>query len=170
MSAQYSAELKKTVMQRLETGESIKKLSEELHISKSTLYRWRKIYSPAKVKQYSYTPKEFDALSRRLLKLEHKMEIIHLSGYLAAVPLQKKLDTLEHIYQQNQQYSVHELCEALDVARGTFYNHIFRRADRSAYEAEQAQLMLRVQQIFDDNAQRYGAEKSGSFLLIAASA
>ena len=33
-------------------------------------------------------------------------------------------------------YSVHELCEALDVSRGTFYNHIFRRVDRSKYEEE----------------------------------
>ena len=30
-------------------------------------------------------------------------------------------------------YSVHELCDALGVARGTFYNHIFYRADRSKY-------------------------------------
>jgi transposase InsO family protein len=51
------------------------------------------------------------------------------------------------------------LCEALGVARGTFYNHISRRADSSARDAEQAQLMLKVQQIFDDSKQRYGAEK-----------
>ena len=52
-----------------------------------------------------------------------------------------------------------ELCEALDVSRGTFYNHIFRRADRSKYESEKAQLMLKVKQIFDDSEQRYGADK-----------
>lgn len=56
-------------------------------------------------------------------------------------------------------YSVHELCEALDVSRGTFYNHIFRRADRSKYESEKAQLILKVKQIFDDSEQRYGADK-----------
>ena len=56
-------------------------------------------------------------------------------------------------------YSVHELCEALDVSRGTFYNHIFRRVDRSKYEEEKTQLMLKVKQIFDDSEQRYGADK-----------
>lgn len=45
------------------------------------------------------------------------------------------------------------------MARGTFYNHIFRRADRRGREKEQAELMLKVQQIFDDSSQRYGAEK-----------
>lgn len=53
----------------------------------------------------------------------------------------------------------YELCEALNVARGTFYNHIFRRADRSKYQEKQQALMLRVQQIFDDSSQRFGAEK-----------
>ena len=88
------------------------------------------------------------------------MEIIQLSGYLKEVPLQKKLAMLESIYKaESTHYSVHELCEALDVARGTFYNHIFRRADRTHRDEEQAQLMLKVQQIFDDNQQRFGAEK-----------
>ena len=83
------------------------------------------------------------------------MEIIRLSGFLAKVPLRMKLEVLEKIYHENQQFSVRELCEAQGVARGTFYNHIFRRADRSKREEEQAELMLRVQQIFDDSQQRF---------------
>ena len=55
------------------------------------------------------------------------MEIIRQTGYLSSVPLQKKLATLEELYNQpGNPFSVHELCDALDVARGTFYNHIFR--------------------------------------------
>ena len=67
---------------------------------------------------------------------------------------------LEQMYRTDESpYSVHELCEALGVARGTFYNHIFRRADRSEREKEQEELMIKVQQIFDDSQQRFGAEK-----------
>ena len=73
---------------------------------------------------------------------------------------------MEHLHTEfTKVYSVHELCEALDVARGTFYNHIFRRADRSKYESEQAQLALKVKQIFDDSEQRYGAEKIRTILI-----
>lgn len=92
------------------------------------------------------------------------MEIIRLTGYLDEVPLRRKLDVLETIYHENQQFSVHELCEALGIARGTFYNHIFRRADWSRQEEEQAELMLKVQQIFDDSQQRFGAEKTRTVL------
>lgn len=88
------------------------------------------------------------------------MEIIHRSGFLSNVPLQKKLTALEDIYSQpDNPYSVHELCDALGVARGTFYNHIFRGADRSKYQEEQTQLMLKIKQIFDDSEQRFGAGK-----------
>ena len=85
------------------------------------------------------------------------MEIIQATGYLEEVPLQRKLKMLEQMYRtEDSSYSVHELCEALGVARSTFYNHIFRRSDRSNREEE---LMVKVQQVFDDNQQRFGAEK-----------
>lgn len=74
--------------------------------------------------------------------------------------MQKKLATLEELFNRpDNPYSVHELCEALGVPRGTFYNHIFRRANKSYYETEYAQLALKVKQVFDDSEQRYGAEK-----------
>lgn len=156
----YSTELKIKTIYRYEKGESIKALSQELHISQSTLYQWRKKYCSVKTPNRTYTPAEFDAISRRLQKLEHHMEIIRQAGYLSNLLLQKKLATLKELYNQaGNPFSVYELCDALDVARGTFYSHIFGRADRSKYQEEQAQLMLKVKQIFDDSEQRFGAEK-----------
>ncbi len=160
MPTTYPTEFKIETIRRYKKGESIQALSEELRIAQSTLYKWRKEYCTIETPHRAYTPKEFDAVCRQLQKLEHEMAVIRLSGYLANIPLQKKLATLEEIYNQpDNLYSVHELCDALGVARGTFYNHIFRRADRSKREKEQAQLTLIVKQIFDDSEQRYGAEK-----------
>ena len=160
MPKEYSTKFKTEVIKRYQNGESILALSQELRIAQSTIYHWRKEFCSIKAANRIYTPKEFDALSRRLEKLEHEMEIIKRSGYIADVPLQKKLSVLENIYRQaDNTYSVHELCEALDVARGTFYNYIFRRADHSKREEAQIELMRLVQQVFDDNSQRFGAEK-----------
>lgn len=160
MPTQYPDTFKKDIVHRYETGESIKDLSLESHISQSTIYRWRKEYRTIQAPSRSYTPVEFDALSRRLQKAEHELEVIRLSNYIAEIPLQRKLSTLVELYQNpNNPYSVHELCDALGVARGTFYNHIFRRTDSEKYEREQLDLMLKVQKIFDDSGQRFGAEK-----------
>lgn len=166
MPVEYPAEFKRKVIRRYEKGESIKNLSQELNIAQSTIYQWRKLYCSIQTPQRTYTPKEFDVISRRLEKLEREMEIIRATGYLEEVPLQQKLKTLEQIYRTEESpYSVHELCEALGVARGTFYNYIFRRADRSSREKEQAELMLTVQQVFDDSQQRFGAEKIRNVLV-----
>lgn len=165
MSDKYSSEFKHKVIVRYEKGESIKQLSQELYIAQSTIYHWRKMYRTIQTPHHTYTHKEFGMLSTRLAKLEHEMEIIQLSGCLEEVPLRRKLEVLEKIYHENQRFSVHELCEALGVARGTFYNHIFRRADWSKREKEQGELMLKVQQIFDDSQQRYGAEKIRAVLI-----
>ena len=160
MPTTYPTELKFKIIRRYVKGESIKALSQKLHVSQSTLYQWRKEYRSIEMPNRTCTPAEFDAMARRLKKLEHYMEIIHQSGYLSSVPLQKKLATLEELYNRpDNPYSVYELCDALGVARGTFYNHVFRGADRSKYEEEQAQLMLKVKQVFDDSEQRFGAEK-----------
>lgn len=128
MPTEYPADFKQKVIKRYQNGESIKSLSHELHIAQGTLYRWRKAYCTIQGNNpRTYTPKEFDAISRRLAKLEHEMEIIRLSQCIANVPLQKRLSILENLHHQSDNtYSVHELCEALDVARGTFYNHIFQ--------------------------------------------
>lgn len=61
------------------------------------------------------------------------------------------------MHEHEKQYNIHEICEALGVAQGTFYNHIFRKADcLKVLEEEQE---LQVQQVFDDSQQRYGANK-----------
>lgn len=97
MPTTYPSELKVKTIRRYEKGESIKALSQELHISQSTLCQWRKEYCLIKTPTRTYTPAEFDAISRRIQKLEHHMEIIRQSGYLS-VPLQKKLATFEELY------------------------------------------------------------------------
>lgn len=59
------------------------------------------------------------------------------------------------------QFSVHTLCEALEVPRNTFYNHIFRnkRSDTLAVKRRE-QLKVQIQNIYDDSEQIYGAGKS----------
>jgi putative transposase len=71
MPTEYPIEFKRKVMKRYENGESLKNLSEELHVALTTLYRWRKSHCTIRTQNRTYTPAEFDAISRRLQKLEH---------------------------------------------------------------------------------------------------
>lgn len=153
MPKMYSSECKQEMIQDYQRGVPVPEISRCSGIAVSTIYRWLKEWeSKISVPNYS-------ALLRKKERLEHISEVIRLSGLIDEVPLRKRLDILETLHNHHEEYNVHELCEALNVTRGTFYNHIFRRADRTQYMEEQRILMLQVQQIFDDSQQRFGAEK-----------
>ena len=95
MPTTYPTELKVKTIRRYEKGESIKALSQELHISQSTLYQWRKEYCSIKTPTRTYILAEFDAISRRLQKLEYQMEVVRKLGYISGVcPYRKSWPSL----------------------------------------------------------------------------
>lgn len=153
MPKRYPEESKRQAIGNYQNGVPIQEVCRINNVAISTIYRWLKDY------QDEIPAPHYATLLHKKEHLEHVLEVIHLSGLIDDVPLRKRLDILETLHTQHEEYSVHELCEALNVARGTFYDHIFCRADRSKYEGEQTQLMLQVQQIFDESQQRFGAEK-----------
>lgn len=89
------------------------------------------------------------------------MEILQKVGCTVSSPLQEKLQKLAKLYGQ---YSVHALCEALCVSRGTFYNHIFRRKEVTAYDKRRAEMKEHVRAAFDESHQRFGANKIAAVL------
>ena len=125
MPKRYSKEYKRKVIQACQEGVPIHEVSQSNSIAVSTIYRWIK-EAEAEVPIPSYS-----ALFHKKERLEHMLDVIRLSGLIDEVPLRRRLDILETLHTQHREYNVHELCEALNVARGTFYNHIFRRADRT---------------------------------------
>lgn len=153
MPKEYPEEYKQRIIQDYQNGMPIQKICQINHVAVSTIYRWLKDC------EGEISAPRYSVLLHKKEHLEHVLEVIQLSDLIDEVPLRRRLDILETLHAQHEEYNIHELCEALNVARGTFYNHIFRRVDRSKYEKEQAQLMLQVQQIFDDSQQRFGAEK-----------
>lgn len=159
MPKQYKEEFKKQVVGYYEKCHSLCTVAEKFQVAVSTVNRWVNEYKNLGTTEAPFTLSEYRALKQKYEKTLHMLEIIRLTGFLDEVDLQRKLCTLARLHEQTEIYSVHELCEALNVARGTFYNHIFRKADRSKYLAEQEFLMMQVQEIFDNSGQIYGADK-----------
>lgn len=71
--------------------------------------------------------------------------------------MKEKLSELELLYGQ---YDVHTLCEALEVSRGTFYNHIFRNKRENAwFEKRREKYRVLICDVFNEYRQVLGAEK-----------
>lgn len=55
---------------------------------------------------------------------------------------------------------MHVICDEFDIPRGTFYNHVLRnKKDNTWYAKRREELRIRIQEIYDDSNQIFGAAK-----------
>ena len=130
-------------------------------ISRTTIYRWLKETEIAE-NYSSLNNKEINRLLRRIERLKEIIQIINEANCLPSAPLKERLYALEKIYGT---HSVHVLCEALNVDRGTFYNHIFRNKKTNTMYAQQREVLrVAIQKVYDENRQIFGAGKITAIL------
>ena len=160
----YSNEEKLSIVARCRQGESVAALSNELAIPRSTLYRWIKSFptgSAGKLLKFSY--QEYTLLQRKVEKLQNVITILKSADCLVSAPLKERLYALEPFYGK---YGVHTICEALDVDRGTFYNHMLRSKRENAwFEKRREEYCQLIRDVFDEYQQVLGAEKIQTILV-----
>lgn len=157
-----NAEEKQSLVSRYHAGESVAEICADTGVARSTFYTWIKPYTTITTDSgHVVSQQEFIKMKQRIQKLEQKVEILQNAGCTASAPLQEKLQELSKLYGQ---YSVHALCEALCVSRGTFYNHIFRRKEVTAYDKRRAEMREHIKVAFDESHQRFGANKIAAVL------
>jgi len=127
MYKKFTEKQKESIVELHTAGQSAAALCADYELPRSTLYSWINQYQQLKSSNQSgISYKEYHNLKRRAEKLDEQLKVVKAAGCSPSAALQDKLTALEKLYGQ---YSVHVLCEALDVSRGTFYNHIFRKKD-----------------------------------------
>ena len=160
----YSNEEKLSIITRYQQGESAIALSNELAIPRSTLYRWFNSFptdSSGKPLKFSY--QEYALLQRKVEKLQNIITILKSVDCLVSAPLKERLHALEPFYGK---YEVHTICEALDVDRGTFYNHMLRSKRGNAwFDKRHQEYCQLIRDVFDEYRQVLGAEKIRTILI-----
>lgn len=152
-----STEEKQSLVARYHAGESAAEICADTGIARSTFYTWIKPFTVTMTNSgCAVSQQEFIKMKQKIQKLEQKIEILQKVDCTSSSSLQEKLQELTKLYGQ---YSVHALCEALGVSRGTFYNHIFRRKEVTAYDKRRAEMKEHIKAVFDESQQRFGADK-----------
>ena len=158
----YSEEIKTHKIARYKSKECIISISNETVIPRSTIYRWINDYTAKNSINSNAKNKEFKELKRKLEKLQSMLDIIHELGISVNAPLKEKLTGMTPLYGK---YNVHWLCEAMQVDRGTFYNHIFRnKKDNTWYSKRREILREEILKIYEENRQIFGAGKITAIL------
>ena len=146
-------------------GISVQELITKYQIPRSTLYYWFKKYNDLPKNNpddFIYFKRNYRNIKNNQIKLTHVCEILQKVNCTASAPLKTRLYELEKLYGE---YSVHELCSALNVSRGTFYNHMFRnKKEDTLYLQRKLELCNMIRTIYDENHGIYGAEKIFSII------
>ena len=120
----YTYEQKQKVIECYANGEAVSDIIADSKVPRSTIYSWiKENQNNNSNKKKEVNLRNFRALEKKVTRLKGIVEILQNIDCTANSPLDIKLNTLEELYGQ---YSVHMICDALKVPRGTFYNHIFR--------------------------------------------
>lgn len=114
---QLTQKEKDLIITQHEAGVSVSKLCKTHNISRITFYNWLKTVDKTVKPQDNYK------LNQKLTKNKQIIEVLQTVNCTINSPLKEKLYELEKLHDK---YSVYVLCEALNVSRGTYYNHILR--------------------------------------------
>ena len=153
----YTENEKSIITTRYKNGESVSDLVTDTGIPRSTIYSWIKEDVASDSNKKTVSLKNSRILENKVARLEGIIEIMKKVGCSVSDPLEIKLPALEAL---QGQYSVHMLCEALDVPRGTYYNYILRnKRTNTWYEKRREELRIEIQRIYDDSHQIFGSAK-----------
>lgn len=156
MHKRLSETKKQQLVEQYQNGMPVASLCAEASVFQSTLYSWINAYKITEgdfVNRVTLT--DYNALSRKVKRQEDIIQILKTVNCTIGSVLNEKLDELEALHGK---YSVRVLCDALEVSRGTFYNHIFRnKRDNSSYEKRWEDLRVAVREAFDEYNQMFGA-------------
>ena len=126
MPTKYPEEFIIQTVKKYESGTSIKELAKPKMLHPQRSITGSRLTKPYLVRKVNIPrPVTNDFLTKKR-KLDRQLEVIHLSGCIDLISAHQRLFILEDIHENHPEYSIYELCEALEVPRGTFYNHIKR--------------------------------------------
>lgn len=160
----FSAQEKDKVLREIENSRgSTRETLARLGISKSTYYGWKAAAEIGRGVRLptENTPRNFYLVSQALKHQKTINKILAHAPCTAQAPLPERLAVIDALH-NTRNFSIHALCDALDVKRGTYYNYAKRGKVRTGeiwYMQRKGELEKAVERVFNENKQRFGAQK-----------
>ena len=146
--------LKSTVLKLYSAGIKVADIITQTDVPRSTIYYWIKNGIPKELSPLNL--RDYHFLKQKCERQEKIIKILKSAPCTATAPLQERLAAIEQMV--CEEYNVNTLCEALNVAKGTYYNHTLRNKRGETQNAQrQRELFPIIEQIYHESNQTYGA-------------
>lgn len=153
----YPQSFKYEVVKFYSTNHTIAETIEKYGIAESTLFEWRKRYDERHYLSTSTSPrlKNWRQKELHLNKIEQKLEVLGKCSCGVNASIDEKMAAFEKL---QGQYSIHVLCEALNLPRGTYYNRKRKANIKTSYEKSDEEIKPLIEKIFYDSKERFGGK------------
>ena len=146
--------LKSTVLKLYSAGSKVSDIVLQTGVPRSTVYYWIKNGIPKEMSPLNL--RDYHFLKQKCERQEKIIDILRSAPCAATAPLQERLAAIEQMV--SDEYNVNTLCEALEVAKGTYYNHTLRNKRSETKSAQRRrELFPIIEQIYHESNQTYGA-------------
>ena len=153
----FPEEFCKEIVSRYRAGESIPALCAEIPVSRSTLYRWISLYTEFRRNSgKTVTLRDINHLIEENRMLTEENKVFRHCRCHPSDPLKIKMEEMK---KWKDTFTIHALCRAMNVSRGTFYNFLFRSKPKTVYEKTDETLRPLIRAIFEESKERFGANK-----------
>lgn len=158
MKKHYEPDLKARIVLSYLGGKTISELASENKISRSTIYIWiKEAQTEEDTKVNPVNLRTFHDLKVKCYRLETIIEILKSAPCCTSAPLKERLEAIQEM---STTYNVNTLCDALNVAKGTYYNHIKRNKKENTLHAQKIkELTPIIEEIYHSSKQTYGAAR-----------
>lgn len=137
-------------------GVKIPDLSKKYNIPVSTIYTWIKKYPPKHLEHKFFAPpKEHRSLQRYANKLGNEVNILQSFLEYKGIDNKERYEFMDLLYGK---FTIHELCGAFNIDRGTYYNHLRSKDKYTHFKDRNARIDPIIYKIHND-FREYGAER-----------
>ena len=156
----YSEKIKLAVVNRYLNDEPISKISHDMNVSRTTVYEWIKqhnnSFNKGKAPNFRYLY-DLEQKCERQQKIIEILKILKRSPYTPSAPLSNRYEVINSL---STEYNVNILCKALNVVKGSYYNHLLRNKNGNTNAAKkQSEMTPIIEQIFHENNEVFGSSK-----------
>lgn len=160
MNRKISSKTKEEIIKKYLTGATVLELSKTTGISRSTIYTWTSTLS--KTKEKALNLRDFHDLKKKCERQELIIQILKESPCTINAPLKEKLTIIKEF---SERYSVNIICEALKVAKGTYYNYLLRNKNEDTLAAKKRlEITPIIEEIYHNSHETFGSGKIHAIL------
>ena len=162
MRKNYSKEQQSEIIKLYSSGNTVTELSNRYGIARSTIYSWLNDSENKKLLNRKINMRDVFDLKQKCEQQEMMIEILKNAPCTVSSPLQERYAYIQSI---SDKYSITLLCKTMNVAKGSYYNHVLRNKNEDTLFAQKkAELTPIIEKIFHDNNQIFGAGKIHAIL------